>query len=95
MKKLHFVLFTFFGMIGAIQSQSFYDINTVNTIEITFEESNWDYLLDQLMSAGQEERLLGSAMINGVVYDSVGVRYKGNSSYHPNPKAHVNQHKFL
>ena len=71
-------------MVGAIQSQSFYDINTINTIEITFEQSNWDYLLDQLVSAGNEERLLGSVTINGVVYDSVGVRYKGNSSYQPN-----------
>lgn len=63
--------------------QSFYDINTVNEIEITFEQSNWDQLLDQLAAAG-EERLLGSVSINGEVFDSVGVRYKGNSSYSAN-----------
>ena len=65
---------TFFG-------QSFYDINTINTIELTFEESNWDYLLDQLAAEGNEGRLLGTATINGITYDSVGVRYKGNSTY--------------
>lgn len=65
-------------------SQDFYDINTINTIEITFTESNWDYLLDNLVSEGNEERLLGTAVINGTNYDSVGVRYKGNSSYRAN-----------
>ena len=61
--------------------QDFYDLNTINEIEITFQESNWDYLLDNLVSAGNEDRLLGSVTINGEVLDSVGVRYKGNSSY--------------
>jgi len=84
MKKRFLTLLLFLGLINIIQSQGFYDVNTINTIEITFEESNWDYLLDQLVSAGQEGRLIGTATINGEVYDSVGVRYKGNSSYHAN-----------
>jgi hypothetical protein len=37
--------------------QEFYNINTINTIEITFQESNWDQLLDDLVAAGNEERL--------------------------------------
>ena len=53
-------------------------------MELTFAESNWDALLDQLVSEGNEERLLGSVTINGIAYDSVGVRYKGNSSYRDN-----------
>jgi spore coat protein CotH len=61
--------------------QDFYDINTINTLELTFTESNWDYLLDNLVSEGNEERLLGTAVINGFTYDSVGIRYKGNSTY--------------
>jgi len=64
--------------------QNFYDINTINTIELSFTESNWDNLLDNLVSEGNEERLLGTAVINGITYDSVGVRYKGNSSYRAN-----------
>ena len=64
--------------------QDFYDINTINTIEITFEQSNWDYLLDQLVAEGEENRLMGSVVINGKTYDSIGVRYKGNSSYRDN-----------
>ena len=65
-------------------SQDFYDINTINTIELNFSESNWDFLLDSLASNGLKERLLGTAIINGITYDSVGIRYKGNSSYNAN-----------
>jgi hypothetical protein len=73
-----------FALISNSFSQGFYDISTINTIEIQFTQSNWDYLLDQLVANGLEERLMGSVTINGVLYDSVGVRYKGNSSYSPN-----------
>jgi hypothetical protein len=62
-------------------SQDFYDIDVINDIHINFEQDNWDSQLDQLAAARQEERLLGQVVVNGQVYDSVGVRYKGNSSY--------------
>jgi len=64
-------------------SQDFYDVEQVNTVELIFVESNWDQILDNLAAAGQEERLTGTAIINGEQFDSVGVRYKGNSSYDP------------
>ena len=66
-----------------IYSQDFYDINTVNTIDISFSQSNWDHILDSLYEAGNEDRLVGTAIINGEQFDSVGIRYKGNSSYNP------------
>ncbi|MEO0226393.1 MAG: CotH kinase family protein, partial [candidate division WOR-3 bacterium] len=65
-------------------TQNFYDINRVNKIELFFSEPNWDEILDSLYARGQGERLVGTALINGVRFDSVGVRYKGQSSYHPN-----------
>ena len=68
----------------SLMSQSFYDINTINTIEITFQESNWDQILDQYYADGDEERLVGSVSINGQVFDSAGIRYKGNSTYSSN-----------
>lgn len=67
-------------------AQDFYDINSVRTIEIFFEQSDWDKILDSLKLLGQEERLIAKVKIEGVEYDSVGVRYKGNSSYNPNNK---------
>ena len=81
-----FILFFLgaFVLINSINSQDFYDIDTINAIELTFQESNWDYLLDQLYAEGDEERLIGTLAINDEIFDSVGVRYKGNSSYTPN-----------
>ncbi|MFH1515136.1 MAG: CotH kinase family protein, partial [bacterium] len=84
MKKISVVLFLSLCLSQNILSQDFYDIQTINKIEITFAESNWDAILDQLFAAGNEDRLVGTALINGVQFDSVGVRYKGNSSYDPN-----------
>lgn len=81
---LTIILLLTVSMMTRSYGQDFYDISTVNTIEITFEESNWDYLLDQLYAAGDEERLIGTVEINGQVFDSVGVRYKGNSTYSAN-----------
>ncbi len=63
--------------------QGFYDIETINTIELYFAEDNWDEILDSLYQVGEDARLLGTAIINGEEFDSVGVRYKGNSSYNP------------
>ncbi len=64
-------------------NQDFYDINNINTIEITFSQANWDNILDSLYADGNEERLIGTIVVNSVQYDSVGVRYKGGSSYNP------------
>ena len=69
-----------------IFAQEFYDINSVRTIEIFFEQGNWDKILDSLALLGEEERLIAKVKIDGIQFDSVGVRYKGNSSYNPNNK---------
>ena len=68
-----------------VSAQSnFYDVNAIQLIEITFTQSNWDYMLDTA-TAGSEGFILASKIkINGVQYDSVGVKYKGNSSYNSN-----------
>jgi hypothetical protein len=84
MKKIAVVSILFLIIMQAAYSQDFYDIDTINTIEIIFAESNWNEILHSLYAAGLEERLVGTAFINEVQFDSVGVRYKGNSSYNPN-----------
>lgn len=65
-------------------SQDFYDLETIQTIEITFAESNWDALLDAQYSGDGDYIMAQSVTINGVEFDSVGVKYKGNSSYRAN-----------
>ncbi|MFO7638841.1 MAG: CotH kinase family protein [bacterium] len=70
-------------LLVATAGAGFYDDGRVNTIELFFAEPDWNEILDSLYARGLKERLAGRAVINGVVFDSVGVRYKGQSSYHP------------
>ncbi|NUQ23312.1 MAG: CotH kinase family protein [Saprospiraceae bacterium] len=66
-------------------AQDFYASDAIQEIRIYFSQPNWDYLLDSLNAADEEARLLVPlVLVNGVAFDSVGVKYKGNSSYNPN-----------
>jgi spore coat protein CotH len=62
-------------------SQELYAPGQITLIEITFPQNNWDQLLDDLYAAGNGERLMGAVEINGVRFDSVGVRYRGGGTY--------------
>lgn len=72
-----------FLMVAAVAIAGFYDLNQINEIRLYFDQPNWDEILDSLYAAGEEGRLIGDAVINGRRFDSVGVRYKGKSSYNP------------
>ncbi|CAH8281593.1 putative secreted protein (Por secretion system target) [Mariniflexile fucanivorans] len=78
MKKITF-LFAILS-INLTIGQSFYDLETIQTIEITFAASNWDALLDAAEST-DEYIEAQSVSINGTVFSTVGAKYKGNSSY--------------
>lgn len=83
MKKYLFLIIVT-ALLG-IQSyaQELYDINTITEIEITFEENNWENILEQYYTNNNGERLLADVTVNGISYDSVGVRFKGNVTYSP------------
>ena len=81
--KNKLLLVALFFVVFYSNAQSFYDLNTIQTIEITFAESNWDALLDTA-EATDAYIAAQSISINGVAYNNVGVKYKGNSSYNPN-----------
>lgn len=66
-----------------LTAQDVYDIDNITTIDLTFEESNWDEIMDDYYAAELDERLIGTVSINGAFYDSVGVKFKGNSTYNP------------
>lgn len=85
MKNIYILNIILFLILSTnIFSQDFYDLNTIQTIEITFAESNWDALLDAQYSGDGDYIMAQSVTINGVEFDSVGVKYKGNSSYRAN-----------
>ncbi len=68
---------------GKLSAQSFYDQNTIQKIEIQFTQPNWDYQLDTAKAGAEGYIMAASVTVNGVYFDSVGVKYKGNSSYNP------------
>jgi len=74
--------------VSAAHAQSLFDPEVIHTIQIQFAQPNWDHLLDSMALAYDgtgtgEGRLTGTVTIDGTVYDSCGVRYKGNSTYNP------------
>ena len=68
---------------GKLSAQNFYDQSTIQKIEIVFSQTNWDYQLDTSKAGAEGYIMAQSVTINGVYFDSVGVKYKGNSSYNP------------
>lgn len=64
-------------------AQGLYDISNITLIELQFDDPNWDATMDTYYENGLDERLIGSCTINGQLYDSVGVAFKGNSTYSP------------
>lgn len=80
------------------RAQGFYDLFTIQQIEVFFGYSNWDYRMDTAMSGAESYIMADSVRLNGTVFTQVGVKYKGNSSYNPNrPKnpLHIKLDEFV
>lgn len=78
MKRAIAILFLFAAKAVA---QNFYDVNTIQKVELTFAQPNWDYMLDTAKLGAGGYIAAQSVTINGTTYNNVGVKYKGNSSY--------------
>ncbi len=80
--KYTFVLLSFGVFLNFCFTQSLYDLNSIQEIRITFPFSNWDQKLDSLHAVDSDARLIATKVVlNAQVFDSVGIRYKGNSTY--------------
>ncbi|MBI3234598.1 MAG: CotH kinase family protein, partial [Bacteroidetes bacterium] len=62
-------------------AQSLYDVQTIQTIDIYFSQSDWDKQLDSIKYTTDGYLKADSISINGKTYNEIGVKYKGNSSY--------------
>lgn len=82
MKKILYFLIITSSFVSS--AQDLYDINTIQDIRIVFAESNWDALLDAQASSTEDYISAQSVSINGDVFNNVGVKYKGNSTYNAN-----------
>jgi len=65
----------------ALAKPDLYDVDTIQKIEIFFAQENWEYMMDTAKAGSESYVMAKLVKINGYEYDSVGVKYKGNSSY--------------
>ena len=68
--------------LGGNVTEGFYDESVIRKIELQFDQANWWTLLTNNYNSGTD--LLATMWIDGVLYDSVGVRFKGQTSYFQN-----------
>ncbi len=64
---------------GGLPSTGLYAKQTIRTLDLQFAQSNYWNLMTQNYSS--KTNIPATLTVDGVVYDSVGVRFKGNTSY--------------
>jgi hypothetical protein len=67
---------------GGENDEGFYSQNQMHDVELDFFESNWWQLLEDNYEDGTD--ILATCWIDGIQYDSVGVSFKGATSYFQN-----------
>jgi spore coat protein CotH len=80
--RLPVLLFVLMSISMEVCAQDdFYNVGTIQQLEIFFADDNWDYQLDTAKLGMDDFIYADSVRINGINYNAVGVKYKGNSSY--------------
>lgn len=79
MKK---IIFTFFILISFLShSQNLYDIDSVRCLKIYTYDINWIEILKRNKINNSSNRILVKLKIADITIDSVGMKFKGNSSF--------------
>ena len=82
MKRLAVTAGLFLLSVFFVNAQNpFYDVSAIQKIEVYFASTNWDFQMDTAKAGTDDYILADWVKINGLQFDSVGVKYKGNSSY--------------
>lgn len=64
----------------ASTGSGFYDSSTVSSISVTFDQADYDEMLQIYADSGDKEWIKATVVIDGVTYEDVGLKLKGNSS---------------
>ncbi len=81
MKKIIFLFSLGTLFLSNVQAQ--FEMDSIRNFYLNFYDANWQDTLDAYYIADTDLMVLATLTINGITYDSVGVRYKGNSSCTP------------
>ncbi len=63
------------------ETRGLYELDRIVEIELTMHDENWKKKLNAWKKQFHDGRVTATLKVDGVTYDSVGVRLKGNSSY--------------
>lgn len=84
MKKLLFLMIILLPFAALAQNgktvRPLFEKKTIGEIRLTLPAKNWSDALDSMRLYG-EGMMAGSATIDGIQYEGVGVRFRGNNSY--------------
>jgi spore coat protein CotH len=78
--KLKLIVFLLFFQ-NVLFSQDLFDVERLRDFKLNFYEKNWRQKLESYKKKNSDQRVLAKLVVDGVEYDSVGVKFKGNSSY--------------
>jgi CotH kinase protein/Secretion system C-terminal sorting domain len=81
MKQLWMLLVCLCSTILLQAQTNFYAEDTIQEIHVFISNPAWDFQMDTAKMGQAGYTFADSVIVNGVKFDSVGVRYKGNSSY--------------
>ena len=79
MKRILLIILLALSQFG--NAQDLYDVNTLREITIKFYDPDYHQTLIDWFHSENNSRLLATLEMDGTLYDSVGVRYKGNISF--------------
>ena len=71
-----------FLLLSILYAQELYDPYTVHSLNIEFYNPAYDSILQARWDLDDKTYELSDITVNGVTYDSVGARYKGNSTFY-------------
>lgn len=92
------IALTLFSAIQTRAQTTFYNLDSIQKVEIYFSAADWDYQMDTAKAGDEGYTMADWVKVNGVQFDSVGVKYKGNSSYNAASKKnplHINLKKYI
>ncbi len=82
MNRWVFLGFAVIWCLSAVNAQDFFDPGRIAEIRLYFEQPDWEKTLAALKENEEEDRIEANLVVDGLEFNGVGVRYKGNSSYH-------------
>lgn len=65
---------------GASQAGAIFDSTVVHDIEVSFDEDDYDEMIATFADSGEKTWIEATVTIDGITYEQVGMRLKGNSS---------------